>query len=120
MLAPEQDVINGNIYLKRTYNEDYTETLLKKGEELEQRLQSKLEWSMNGKDYAYDVSDANIGLTKLYALVTKQTASASEALLIGLKPYLDIEIIGETTSGKYCGGYNLSATDWYREQVDTY
>lgn len=120
MLAPEENVTRNDVYLKRGHNKDYEEELRQSGEPLEQLLQSQLEWTINGKKYDYDLSDANIGITKLYALVSGKTASASEALLIGLRPYLNIEIIGETTRGKYCGGYNLLAADWYQDLVNTY
>ena len=119
MLAPEENVASNDVYLKRVHNKDYEEELRQKGESSEQRFQFK-EWAINGEKYDYDLSDANIGITKLYALVSGKTASASEAILIGLRPYLDIEIIGETTRGKYCGGYNLLAADWYQSMVDTY
>ena len=119
MLAPEENVARNDVYLKRGHNKDYTEELRQKGESSEQRFQFK-EWAINGEKYDYDLSDANIGITKLYALTSGKTASASEALLIGLRPYLDIEIIGETTRGKFCGGYNLLAADWYLSMVDTY
>ena len=85
-----------------------------------QLFHSQMEWTINGEKYDYYLSDANIGITKLYALTSGKTASASEALLMGLRPYLDIEIIGETTRGKYCGGYNLLAADWYQGLVDAY
>lgn len=120
MLAPEENVARNDVYLKRGHNKDYEEELRQSGEPLEQLLQSQLEWTTNEKKYDYNLSDANIGITKLYALVSGKTASASEALLIGLRPYLDIEIIGETTRGKYCGGYNLLAADWYQSLVDIY
>ena len=120
MLAPEENVARNDVYLKRVHNKDYEEELRQKGAPLEQLLQPQLEWTIDGNKYDYDVSDANIGITKLYALVSGKTASASEAILIGLRPYLDIEIIGETTRGKYCGGYNLLAADWYQSLVDTY
>lgn len=120
MLAPEENVARNDVYLKRVHNKDYEEELRQKGEPLEQLLQPQLEWTTNDTNHAYDLSDANIGITKLYALVSGKTASASEAILIGLRPYLDIEIIGETTRGKYCGGYNLLAADWFQSLVDTY
>ena len=120
MLAPEENVVRNDVYLKRVYNKDYAEELQEEGESLGQILQSQMEWTINGEKYDYDLSDANIGITKLYVLTSGKTASASEALLIGLRPYLDIEIIGETTRGKFCGGYNLLAADWYQEQVDVY
>ena len=55
----------------------------------------------------------NMDLKKLYVLTSKNSASASEATIIGLKPYMDIIQIGETTSGKYCGGYLLAPDDYY-------
>ena len=119
MLAPEENVARNDVYLKRGHNKDYTEELRLKGDSTEQRFQFK-EWAINGEKFDYDLSDANIGITKFYALTSGKTASASEALLIGLRPYLDIEIIGETTRGKFCGGYNLLAADWFQSMVDTY
>lgn len=53
-------------------------------------------------------------------MVSSGSASASEALLIGLMPYMDIELIGENTHGKYCGGYMLEADEWYEGVVETY
>ena len=119
MLAPEENVAHNDVYLKRVYNKDYAEELRKEGKFLGQRFQFK-DWTIDGKECDYDLSGANVGITKLYVLTSGKTASASEALLLGLKPYLDIEIIGETTRGKYCGGYNLLAADWYEGLVDTY
>ena len=120
MLAPEKDVKEGGLYLQRTMNEERMEEALGTGEEENQYLQAQMEWTYNGTDYAYDISDTNVGITQLYALVTSKTASASEALLVGLNPYIKVELIGEPTRGKFCGGYNLSASEWYQEQVDEY
>jgi C-terminal processing protease CtpA/Prc len=60
-----------------------------------------------------DVSAANPGIRKLYALVSEGSASASEGLLVGLAPYLDIVTIGTRTHGKYCGGYLLAPDEFY-------
>ena len=51
------------------------------------------------KNYA----DANLDLSKVYILVGKQTASASEAVINGLIPYMGIDnviLIGTKTEGK--------------------
>jgi carboxyl-terminal processing protease len=45
----------------------------------------------------------NLNLEKVYFLVTNNSASASETLINGLLPYMDVVLIGETTSGKYTG-----------------
>lgn len=60
----------------------------------------------------YDVSGCNLDLKKIYAILTPSSASASEAILVGLMPYMDVEIIGAPkndgtqgcSSGKFCQG----------------
>ncbi len=47
-------------------------------------------------------------LNRLYVLTSKNTASASEATIVCLRPFLDVTIIGETTVGKGVGSYNIS------------
>jgi carboxyl-terminal processing protease len=42
-------------------------------------------------------------LTKLIVITTRSTASASEDLINGLKPYLDVRCIGDNTNGKPVG-----------------
>jgi len=67
----------------------------------------------NGKEVTYDVVSANPDIKKIYAIITSNTASASEAVITGLKPYLDIEIIGQQSHGKYCTGLPYSLEDFY-------
>ena len=53
------------------------------------------------------------GIDKVYFLTTSSSCSASEALINGLKPYIDVKIIGSKTCGKpvgmvggeFCGKY---------------
>ena len=43
----------------------------------------------------------SLNLSKVYIITTnRRTASASEALINGLKPYIDVVVIGENTVGK--------------------
>ncbi|WP_203255725.1 S41 family peptidase [Hyunsoonleella ulvae] len=42
----------------------------------------------------------SLGLSKIYVLTTSRSASASEGLINGLSPYIDIVQIGENTTGK--------------------
>lgn len=69
----------------------------------------KLEYNsqMDPKTTSYpflsEYADANLNLNKLYVLTSQYTASASEAVINGLKPYLGEEnviLIGEKTEGK--------------------
>lgn len=64
---------------------------------------------------ATDVSAASpintLNLDRLYVLSTKGTASASELIINGLNPYLDVVIIGTNTHGKYVGSFTLKDYD---------
>lgn len=45
-------------------------------------------------------SIASLNLSKIYIIASKETASASELIINGLKPYMQVEHIGEVTVGK--------------------
>nr|WP_321522343.1 S41 family peptidase [uncultured Macellibacteroides sp.] len=49
----------------------------------------------------------NLDLDKLYVITTSHTASASESTIIGLRPYMNVITIGETSYGKGVGSYTL-------------
>jgi C-terminal processing protease CtpA/Prc len=58
----------------------------------------------------------NLDLQRLYVITSQRTASASEAVINGLKPYLGDQLIlvGETTEGKNVGSVTFSDAlyDW--------
>ena len=60
-----------------------------------------------------DVGRANVGITKIYGLIGSGTASASESVLIGLMPYMAVELIGGQSHGKYCTGALLGPENIY-------
>ena len=47
-------------------------------------------------------------LKRVYVLTSSHTASASEAAIICLRPYIDVVVIGERTVGKNVGSWNIS------------
>jgi carboxyl-terminal processing protease len=49
----------------------------------------------------------SLNLTKVYVLTTKSTASASELVINGLKPYIDVVQIGDMTTGKNVGSITI-------------
>nr|WP_315203411.1 S41 family peptidase [uncultured Flavobacterium sp.] len=49
----------------------------------------------------------SLNLTKVYILTTKNTASASELVINGLKPYIDVVQIGDITTGKNVGSITI-------------
>lgn len=58
----------------------------------------------------------NLNLPRLIVLTTKNTASASESLIIGLRPYMKVITIGTTTCGKDVGSYTI-ADNRYKYQL---
>ena len=107
MYGPWADKDTKTIYQQDVYNAKYNEAWK------DSRFHY-LNVDDNGENYI-DQS-YNIGLQKIYAIVSSGTASASESILVGLMPYVPIEIVGsENTHGKYCTGWVLSAPMWYTE-----
>jgi len=49
----------------------------------------------------------SLNLNKVYILTTRSTASASELVINCLKPYIDVVVIGDTTTGKNVGSVTL-------------
>jgi len=49
----------------------------------------------------------SLNLSKVYILTTDNTASASELVINGLKPYINVVQIGETTIGKNVGSFTV-------------
>lgn len=52
-----------------------------------------------------------LGDGKIYILTSSRTASASELIINGLKPYLDVVVIGAKTTGKNVGSVALEDED---------
>ncbi len=56
-------------------------------------------------EYQFPGSNYNLNLDQVYFLTTSGSASASELVMIGLDPYMDVTIIGDSTYGKYTGAW---------------
>ncbi len=57
--------------------------------------------------YKFKITSANINMSRVYFLTTSRSASASELLITGLEPYMQVVQIGEPTYGKYVGSWVL-------------
>lgn len=111
MFAPQINVTNKYVFEKEDYNDFFTEYYEQEGISTITRFET--EYNYDEIDLNISTKDANIGLEKIYGIITGNSASASEALLSGLMPYMDIELIGEQSHGKYCTGWMLAAKDAY-------
>lgn len=50
-----------------------------------------------------ETAGANLGLSRLFVLTGSATASSSELVINGLRPYMDVRVIGARTLGKTVG-----------------
>jgi carboxyl-terminal processing protease len=57
----------------------------------------------NNRTYNFTTVSSPLSLTKIIVICTRETASASEDFINGLKPVLDVKCIGDTTNGKPVG-----------------
>lgn len=56
-------------------------------------------------------NENNLNLNEIIFLTTGNTASASELVINGLKPYMEVTVIGEPTFGKFYGSFVLYDED---------
>ena len=92
-IAPASNVNARDILVNLMYNDDYQA-------EIEKFYPEELY-------YKFENISTNLNLNKVYFLATWATASASELVITGLEPYMNVVHIGESTYGKYVGAYIL-------------
>ncbi|WP_299173420.1 S41 family peptidase [uncultured Bacteroides sp.] len=113
VFAPQSAVTNKEVFEKEVYNKTLTQYYQEEGINLESRFETDFEYQNQGQTVKVNTKDANIGLEKIYGLISSGSASASEALLGGLMPYTQIELIGSQSHGKYCTGIIVPAKEFY-------
>ncbi len=75
----------GDLFLREQWNE---------------KLQPNFGEDNNFVDNIDGTAINSLGLTRVYVLTSDRSASASEQLINGLEPYIDVVQVGETTTGK--------------------
>ena len=111
LLVPVKEIEAGSVFSREVFNSRLAAEL---GDECS-RFQTN--FLIMGTIMTILTTDgANPDLPRLYVLTSGSSASASECLVCGLKPYMEVTLIGERTAGKYCGGLLLEATDWFRDK----
>jgi hypothetical protein len=63
--------------------------------------------------YIFQSTQSPLDLTRLVVISSRLTASASEAVMNGLKPFLDVVSVGDTTYGKPVGMNGWSVGEKY-------
>lgn len=64
-----------------------------------------------GVDRSFLASGKNLNLSRLYVLTSSTTASASEAVINLLDPFMEVIVIGEVTEGKNVGSQKFVSDD---------
>lgn len=114
MLAPEANVLAGDLFEQEVYNTALTEYFLKQDKNaLKTFFKTKFSWEEGNATNHCDTRSGHLDLNRIYAIIDSGTASASESLLVGLMPYIDITLIGQQTHGKFCTGIMYGAQEWY-------
>jgi len=91
-LAPYSVVSSSSIFVTFLYNKDLQSYFEKKeGLESENLI------------YKFPANSHNIDFNRVYFLTSYFSASASELLIVGLRPYMDVVVVGASTYGKYTG-----------------
>lgn len=59
--------------------------------------------TLKNSTYKFPQNDLSVNITRLFAITSSLTASASEAVLNGLEPYMNVYLVGSPTYGKPVG-----------------
>lgn len=97
---------NNQVFAKQQWNYKI-ENLINNPEQLLNRFTNSL-GNGNGINH--------LNLDKVYILTTKRSASASELVINGLTPYIDVVQIGDATAGKNVGSITLYDSPTFRKQ----
>jgi C-terminal processing protease CtpA/Prc len=57
--------------------------------------------------YSFEAKPQALAVTRLVVIATRGSASASEAVVNGLRPYMDVKVVGDWTYGKPVGQYGF-------------
>ena len=99
-LAPASVMNNKDILVRFEYNENLQSYFTGRQGENSPNLLSR-----------FSENENNLNLSEIIFLTSGNTASASELVINGLKPYMDVTVIGESTFGKFFGSFVLYDED---------
>lgn len=103
----------GKIFQQCTYNDRVSEEYLK--EFGSRTTKEYYEVPTNGNGQILGSEIYGLKLKRLYILTSKNTASASEATIVCLRPFMNITVIGEQTYGKGVSSWTISERQYKYE-----
>lgn len=90
---------NNSIFAKREYNDQVEDAIIKEPTLGPGFLVSK---------FITKTQNVGASLSNVYVITGSRTASASELLINGLKPFMEVKIVGDTTVGKNMGSITIT------------
>ena len=101
MLSPSEIPAGDNVFVNFRWNDDY------------QQYFEAEEGENSGNLVVFFEEDPgyNLDLTDVYFLTGWHSASASELIIIGLDPYMNVVQVGENTYGKFYGSITIPDTE---------
>lgn len=118
-LVPQNVLDSKSVYLKEVWNDYFTRYFSSQGTPTDTHFTTSVSYSDSNNKQVTDHLSANLNLSRLFVLTGSGTASASEAVMVGLAPYMNIIRIGEKTHGKFCGGILVEPSDIYRKPASS-
>ena len=91
------NLVDGKIFIKNVHNDNY-------------RV-----WDY---EYRFDEPQQALDLNRVTIITSEETCSASETVINGLKPYIDIVTIGDTTCGKPVGMHGYKIFDLHISPIE--
>ncbi len=95
MIAPSSEI--NEVFIRTAYNDNLNSYFNRENNNDPEFFIDRLQTNTN-----------NLNLEKIVALTTYKTASASEMVMYGLSPHMEVYHIGEQTHGKYYGSITIS------------
>lgn len=96
----------GQIFQQYSYNDRLSEVYHKTTGC--SKVIENFEFPTSDDEYVIGPRLYGLNLNRIYVLTSENTASASEAAIICLRPYMDVVLIGEQTYGKGVGSITIS------------
>lgn len=93
-IAPYSAVQDNETLVHLEYNNQLSNLLI--DEDMEERF-----------EYKFTSDVVNLDMDRVFFLTTPETASASELVITGLEPYMDVIQIGDNTAGKCYGSWTI-------------
>lgn len=114
MIAPMENVSAKDVFTKNIFNAQYTKNLEENGrvDQLQENFDTRFDIT---EQQGGIVQSGNVNpcVSRVWFITTHNTASASEALIAGLMPYMDVRLVGSATHGKSYSGSFLTGPDFY-------